>query len=389
MMSNNKKVLFIATNNLFLRTGGGLATLAFFEAVRKIFQEDVDIILPKESICNNISEKTAVFRVPSRKKILAIIGLLFGRLHRYKNYVIKHLKKFRNIYKLCIINGGMYAGDMIDIIKFYNIKVIVIHHNFDREYHIDNKSIASFYGIFSYYIIRNERNAYKKADLNLFLTEADKRAFEKYYGVSNGLNNIIGVFEYLSLFVPLAKEVTLPYKLIITGSMDHNQTEYGIRNFYEVCYPIIKEYFSDIKIIISGRNPTDLILSIAEREKERIVVIANPENMEDVINLGAIYCCPTNIGGGLKLRIMDGLRQGLPIITHRISSRGYDGFFDKPYFRIYDDRETFRNGLEKLLDLYKTGKVDHKQIQNDYNDYFNFAAGTKRLEKIIMNWVKK
>jgi hypothetical protein len=382
VIENKKRILFIGLD-LFLKSGGGLATLAFYEAIKNVYSEEkVDLIFPKEAYAK-LDDKTNAFPVPRRNRIFAIIALFFGYLHRFRHYTILHLKKYKNHYSLCIINGGVYAGDMINYIKSLGIKVVVIHHNYEKEYHKDNKSIISFNGRFFYYICRNERNAYLKADLNLFLTQADHDKFEDSYGINNGKNYTIGIFEHSPKNIPLIKKTTRPYKLVITGSMDHNQTEQGIINFYKICYPIIREYFPSIKIIFSGRNPTKIIKSIAEKEKNYIDVIASPENMEEVISLGAIYCCPTNIGGGVKLRIMDGLRQGLPVITHRISSRGYDVFFNKEYFKIYDSSETFKKGLKELLTLYESDKIDNKRIQDDYNEYFSFDAGCERLEKTV------
>jgi hypothetical protein len=381
---NKERILFIASVNPFKRFGGGLATLAYYQAIKAIYDKQVDLILPKEAIGDNNCEENH-FKVPRRNKLLALMASLFGDTHRFRKYVFIHLRKYPNRYRLCIINGSRCAGNMIAYIKSFNIKVIVIHHNYEKEYHLDNKTIETFYGKFLYYVLRNERNSYRMADLNFFLTQSDMNSLIENYGICKGSCRVIGTFEYESRTAPLIKEVKPPYRIVITGSMNHNQTVCGITDFYHNYYPIICKEYPDIKIIISGRNPAKTILSILEREKDRITIIANPENMENVISMGSIYCCPTNIGGGLKLRVMDGLRQGLPILVHKISSRGYDTFFDKPFFKIYSDAETFKDGLNSILKLYSENKIDHEQIQKDYNDYFGFDAGCKRFKSFLMS----
>jgi hypothetical protein len=228
-ISSADKILFVSSYNLYKRFGGGLATLAFFQATNALFPEKVDIILPKESYESN---KSNYFKAPKRNKIMAAILLIFGRLHRYRNYVSLHLKQYHGRYKWCVINGGIYAGDMIKRIKSYGIKVIVIHHNYEKEYHSDNKTLVSFYGKFPYYVIRNERNAYHQADLNLFLTKSDMESFVENYGECKSICCVIGMFEYEYRTVQFIKEIKLPHKIIITGSMNHNQTISGITDFY-------------------------------------------------------------------------------------------------------------------------------------------------------------
>ena len=78
-------------------------------------------------------------------------------------------------------------------------------------------------------------------------------------------------------------------------------------------------------------------------------MIPNPESIDDIITDSDIYLCPTRLGGGIKLRVMDGLRLGIPVITHSCSARGYDYFIDKPYFKVFDICLQFTEKLQELI----------------------------------------
>jgi hypothetical protein len=272
---------------------------------------------------------------------------------------------------------------MIDDIKSFNIKVVVIHHNYEREYAVDNKTLSSFWGFFPYYVIRNEKNAYYQADLNLFLTKSDMGLFERQYGKCSGERAVIGTFEPSQRALPVIEKGDRPYTMIITGSLGSRQTECGIKDFYKNYYVLLRKEFPNITILLAGRNPTKVVVSIARKEADNITIIQNPENMEEIIKQGIIYYCPTNVGGGLKLRVMDGLRQGLPVLAHKVSTRGYDAFFNKPYFQMYNDKETFMKGIGCLIDLYKNNMIDSKRIQDDYMEYFSFEAGCQRMSIVL------
>ena len=81
-------------------------------------------------------------------------------------------------------------------------------------------------------------------------------------------------------------------------------------------------------------------------------------------------------------RLMDGLRMGLPILVHKVSARGYNAFWDRPYFKIYDNRDSFKNGLNDLL-KYCKDNYEPTVIQGDYLLSFSFQAGCSRMSEAM------
>lgn len=45
-----------------------------------------------------------------------------------------------------MLDGSVIGGDMVEILNGVGIKTITIHHNFEQEYHVDSKTIESFFG---------------------------------------------------------------------------------------------------------------------------------------------------------------------------------------------------------------------------------------------------
>ncbi len=151
------------------------------------------------------------------------------------------------------------------------------------------------------HIIRNERNAYLECTMNLFLTNADKTKFENVYGYRKN-NFVIGCFEKFE-DKPIIKANDFNAKnivLAITGSLDSYQSEDSILYFLSDLYPCIQNNFANIELIISGKNPSNKIISGCKRYSN-IRLIANPENISEIIKLADIFVCPTRLGGGLKL----------------------------------------------------------------------------------------
>ena len=72
--------------------------------------------------------------------------------------------------------------------------------------------------------------------------------------------------------------------------------------------------------------------------------------MQAVLDRGRYYICPASGGGGLKLRMLDGLRNGMPVLAHVAAARGFEPFVDR-YVFCYRDRVSFREALHRMLSL--------------------------------------
>ena len=72
-----------------------------------------------------------------------------------------------------------------------------------------------------------------------------------------------------------------------------------------------------------------------------------------------------------------------PILVHAVSARGYDAYFDKPYYSIYKDEESFEKGLVKTLEYLKSHNCSSCTINSDYYKYFGYTSGKERFYEAI------
>lgn len=373
------KILYIATANPFVRSGGGIANLAYYKALNHLYPNSVDMVLPEEQVPTNNSIHR-IFPAKRRSKLSKLMAFLAGSIHRYKECVSDILKKEK--YDICFINGGLYAGDMMSIFKEARVKTIVMHHNFEREYQSTVYSNLLFKHYYVSYTIKNERNAYLNADVNLFITNEDKKLFEKTYGKTHALNRVIGVFEPSSVKINDYKNKNNIFTAVISGSVNADQTIAGIRDFHDNYWDVLKNVIPNYELIFTGRNADRLYSVFHDFNDKHIKIIPNPEDINEIVSMAHLYICPINVGGGLKLRVMDGLRMGLPVLTHQVSARGYEPFFSKPYFRVYHDKKTFEEGLKDLIH-YIQNDSSNSCKKNEYDSIFGIDKGVDRFRNLI------
>jgi len=235
-----------------------------------------------------------------------------------------------------------------------------------------------------------ESTAVLFSDLNLTLTEQDKSLLQKNYDpLKTKKIEKLGSFESASF--PPSKNTNDKNKILtikpdlcfaITGTLSSYQTEVSVMPFLENEYPELLKLLPDSKLIIAGHHPSNKMKNACAKYPS-VRLIADPEDMEKIMIQADVYICPTCVGGGLKLRIMDGLKAGMPVLTHAVSARGYDEFCKANIMFVYDSKESFRESMNKLLIELNKGDLNNVLIKNLYNSEFSFESGVKRLKEIL------
>ena len=383
------KVLFITHHYLHLSGGGSFASRAFINAFAELADECV-LLYPDngQSIKPYINDRVQLMGVRNKISNLGkIADLYIGRINRFYNILFPTVNKLQP--DIVVFDNSLASSGYIKKLKKQNIKVITIHHNYEMEYYKGTPPNILWRVPLMYYIKKTEKEAVLYSDLNLCLTGSDIQLLKKNYDLSNqSVFEKIGIFEYktnsnsVPIFNNKANENIV---FAITGSLSSYQTETSLFNFFNNYYPIILKLLPDSFLIVAGKNPSNKIKDICS-QYSNIQLIPNPENMSAVISEADIYINPTNVGGGIKLRTMDGLKLGLPVISHTISSRGYEAFEKANILYRYDNKHQFEESLKKLIHLNKTENFNKNKILEIYKSLFSFNAGVKRLKDILRQY---
>lgn len=379
-----KKILFVSATEIFIHGGGAQATHAYLDATLDVFgRENVTVMLGSQVEIPTEYSDLKYIKIKKRSRVQSWWGFFTGALSRMTNPLISYMRKNHNQYDLCIINGSLTGGKAVKIVEKLGVSTIVIFHNFEVEYHKDNKSILCLRGHYMGAIKRAEMLSYKNCSLGLFLTRSDVVLFNNTYGKSLAKSYIIGTFDYKNKLKERLIDEEKEYSIVISGSLSDYQTYVGIKDFFDNYLNIAEELLPGVSIIITGRSPSPAVMEFQKMRPDAITIIPNPEDILSVVRSAAIYVCPTCIGGGLKLRAMDGLKSGLPVLAHEVSARGYDYYFSKDYFKFYKDSDSFRIGMLELLDYIKSNPDSQKTINRDYYEYFGYGEGVNRFKEAV------
>ena len=368
------RVLFVTNNYLHISGGGAFATRAIVNAFAEI-SEKVKLLYPAQNGIIPPKINTSVEAIPIYYNALKIkkgIDIYCGKIHRYYDCFEQQLD---SSIDTVVFDVSIVSHKLLDVAKKKGLKVITIHHNYQVEFAKDDTSFLFKYPVM-HWVKMAEAEAVTKSDLNICLTKSDKEAFLQHY-CKDAHIVVLGIFE-VNKKAPLSisERHSNGHNYIITGNLSVKQTTDALYPWISVYYPLLLSIDPVAKLRIAGFHPRKELFELCK--KNGIELIDTPESMEPYLLDSDYYICPTDLGSGIKLRIMDGLSAGIPVITQKKSIRGYEQFEGKSVF-TFENEQTFTQLIKELL----VKQFDHKVIQECYLKDFSFEKGVRRLQEII------
>lgn len=376
-MERKMRVLIVTYNYLTGFGGGAFGARAYINAFASLYH-DVTLLYPVregDTSSTEISSSVRMIGVADTASVpVKVARILFqGVMHRFESAFIFLLKQEH--FDIIVFQNSKCSSRIIQVARASGARTIVIHDNYEKEYTRDNTSFW-LRPLLLPVTVKTERNAVFEADLNLALTQDDVRLLETCYGAGKkGRIERWGAFEYKPLGEWSLHPVLEPV-FAITGNLGAIQTQSSLFPWLSEYYPIVKAMVPGARLLVAGKNPTSELKNVLHEVGAEL--IDTPANMSDVLRLARYYICPVDCGGGIKLRVMDGLRAGLPVLAHKVSARGYEPFRGLSLFD-YEDKVSFQNALRSLLDC----PGDPEMRRQLYIRHFSFDAGVERLRKIL------
>ena len=390
------RILYIVRHNPWGIGGGCYACRCYLDAFTTVFaDEQLDVCLCAEylkdndnlnpNLNGNLYPNVHFVKVTERSKVEKVLSPITGLLHRFDHTARRMLKSKK--YDYCIFDHNSIAGPLVGLCKELGVKSVVINHNCEYEYYRDNHS-KLMRTMFLRHVRNAERNSCLGCDYNIFLTEEDKDLFEHLYGHSESNSIVTGCFDTDKGAWPQAadsKSMAPKLRLVISGTIGNVQNMDGIDFFLKELLPHIPK---DAEVVVAGKNPPADLASRIEMLNMQdscapVTLIPNPKDIMTIVCACDIFVCPTRLGGGLKLRVMDGLKAGLPVIAHQVSARGYSAFKKEGMLWSFENNEDFRTCIHEVIKKLTEGSLKKSQIQNFAAQQFSLESKVSMLKEFL------
>lgn len=377
----NKRLLIITCHRLCDNNGGANASKGFIRCFASLF-DDCSLIYP-EFDGDTSPYIPAVYKLypchDSRVKLQKGIDMYRGVLSGLYYHIRRHLRDHR--YDVIVIDHSFTGASLVKTIRKACTTLITIHHNVERDYLRDNgrERPLTYRYPYLYHARKVERECLCHSDLNLTVTAADAQTFCSWYPDRELHVRPWGIFAYRPIVdTSFAPKEAGGSTFVVTGSLCFLQSLQPILEFLRCYWPLVREACPQARLIIAGRDPGKLLVD-ACAGTDGITIIPNPVDMAEAVSLADYYICPISAGSGFKLRIMDGLRQGLPVLCHRVSAAGYESMAAAGCLFAYHDELSFADSLRRML----SASVSPSTVYQTFRRNYSTEAGTARLSHIL------
>ncbi|MCE9587140.1 MAG: glycosyltransferase family 4 protein [Verrucomicrobia bacterium] len=134
--------------------------------------------------------------------------------------------------------------------------------------------------------------------------------------------------------------------MLFVGGFSHLPNQDAVLWFLKEVYPLMAKKLPDLHVSIAGNAPTD---EIKARASKQVVVTGrvSEEELRSLYNKVKVVVAPLRIGAGVKGKVVESLRMGVPVVTTSIGVQGLPGYEDA--IAVADDPADFAKAVQDLL----------------------------------------
>ena len=331
------------------------------------------------------------------KRFLAFgssINSKINPFYKYGNVLTNEIyKQIEN--SLCMLKNEKYEPDIIvmewtyillfikTIKKYYpNAKYVASEHDvsflgYQRKFDIQQNLIKKIISYIQFKtIFKYEFECLRTCDLVVTHNEKDMQLL-----LNNGFPSrcIHVISPYYDTFEIVKK--TKGKDIIFYGAMNRYENYQSAIWFIDNVIPLLKD--EDIRFIVVGNKPPEVL---KEKECSRIIVTGFVKDPSIYFEKALCFVAPLLLGAGVKVKILEALSSGIPVLTNNIGIEGIDAKNGREYIHC-DTPQEYADVIKKIIN----GKIDVEEITNSalkfmkikYNLNESYVKYKEKIETLL------
>ena len=165
---------------------------------------------------------------------------------------------------------------------------------------------------------RYERLLYSQVDAIIAFTEADQQSISE----TAGRTPIHVIPPGTSIPErPLNSLGSAPPSILFVGNFYHPPNAEAARRLTESIFPAVEALIPAVKLFIVGESPP---ARLNRTNNKNIVVTGRVPDITPYLDQAALLVAPLSFGGGIRIKILEGLAAGKAIVTTPLAAEGLD-----------------------------------------------------------------
>ncbi len=309
----------------------------------------------------------------------------------YENCVISELKRIKSeghipdIFVLEWTQMVFLAGRIKSL--FPKAKIVASEHDvsylgFLRKYeYAESDSERKKFFRFYKNIKREELDALKYCDIVCPHNKKDEKLLMEDGIPSGKIHPIVPYFDdYSGIIRRLVQN-----RIMFYGAMARPENYLSAMWFIEHVMPALKK--DGVEFVIVGSNPPELLKLAAEKyngnaENSKITVTGFVPEVDDYFATSMFLVAPLVLGAGIKVKIIEAMSAGMPVLTNDIGIEGIDAEDGRDYIRCTAPGD-YINAIHKILE----GRIDVQVLSENagkfIKDNFNLEESAEKYMNLL------
>jgi glycosyltransferase involved in cell wall biosynthesis len=205
-----------------------------------------------------------------------------------------------------------------------------------------------------------ERYTLRQAELTMFKTLEDRDRAIRLFGLQESRTMLVPFG--ITRKHPATKEeravarkalevrhgIPSSYKILLfNGTLDYEPNARALRHLVADILPALSRISDDFMLVITGRNEWPEYAYLKELRHDRMLQAGHVAEVETYFLGADLFLNPVDTGGGIKVKLMEALSYGLPVLSYRSGARGIDPTVCGGQLVVVEDRDV-RNLVEQI-----------------------------------------
>jgi len=136
-------------------------------------------------------------------------------------------------------------------------------------------------------------------------------------------------------------------QLLFCGRLDQLANKGAITYFFESIWPRLTDKMKNVEIDVVGKNPPAWLVRLSQHDP-RVHVPGFVDDVRPYFQKSTVFVCPITDGGGTRLKILDALAMGMPIVSTTFAASGLR-LYDGKHLLLADTPDDFVGKVCRLL----------------------------------------
>lgn len=168
--------------------------------------------------------------------------------------------------------------------------------------------------------------------------------------------------------------------ILFWGAMSREENSSAALWFIEKVMPLIMD--PDVRFVVIGNHPPKALL---EHSSDRIIINGFVDDPKPYFENSLCFVAPLLTGAGIKVKVLEALSSGIPVLTNDIGIEGIPAAHGQDYFHCITP-EDYQKVIEKILH----GEIDIKKLCDNarrvISDYFNMEESKQSYLSMLKNF---